>query len=101
MYVDLERPADVARLRDPELYLEHHQDRLVILGEVQRLPGLVPVLRAPVPDLDEPRAERLGLVPGHPALEPLSGSGTDETFFGSPDVSVGSQRGVIARSAYA
>ena len=46
LYLDLERPADLARLREPEMYLELHQDELVILDEVQRLPGLFPVLRA-------------------------------------------------------
>jgi len=44
--LDLERPSDLAKLRDPELYLEQHQDRLVILDEIQRQPGLFPVLRA-------------------------------------------------------
>jgi predicted AAA+ superfamily ATPase len=44
--LDLERPSDLARMRDPELYLEQHQDRLVILDEIQRLPDLFPALRA-------------------------------------------------------
>lgn len=45
-YLDLERPSDLARLRDPELYLASRADRLVILDEVQRVPELFPVLRA-------------------------------------------------------
>lgn len=45
-YLDLERPSDLARLSDPELYLAGRKDRLVILDEVQLVPGLFPVLRA-------------------------------------------------------
>jgi predicted AAA+ superfamily ATPase len=44
--LDLERPSDLAKLREPELYLEQHRDRLVILDEIQRLPDLFPILRA-------------------------------------------------------
>lgn len=46
VHLDLERPSHAARLADPELYLEQHQDALVVLDEVQRIPGLFPVLRA-------------------------------------------------------
>lgn len=45
-YVDLERPSDLAKLSDPELYLSGFGDQLVILDEVQRLPDLFPVLRS-------------------------------------------------------
>jgi uncharacterized protein len=45
-YLDLERPSDLAKLADPELYLGRFADHLVILDEVQRLPGLFPVLRS-------------------------------------------------------
>ena len=34
VYLDLESPADRARLADPELYLADHEERLVILDEV-------------------------------------------------------------------
>ena len=44
-YLDLERPSDVAKLADPELYLARFAGRLVILDEVQRAPDLFPVLR--------------------------------------------------------
>ena len=44
-YLDLERPSDVAKLADPELYLAGLAGRLVILDEVQRMPELFPVLR--------------------------------------------------------
>lgn len=45
LYLDLESEQDRAKLAQPELYLTDHQDRLVILDEVHRAPGLFPVLR--------------------------------------------------------
>ena len=45
VYLDLESPADRARLAEPELYLEQHRDELVVLDEIQRTPQLFPVLR--------------------------------------------------------
>lgn len=45
-YLDLERPSDVAKLTDPELYLSRLSGQLVILDEIQRLPELFPVLRS-------------------------------------------------------
>lgn len=45
LYLDLESEQDRARLAEPELYLERHLGRLVILDEVHRSPGLFPVLR--------------------------------------------------------
>ncbi len=45
-YLDLERPSDLAKLADPELYLSGLAGRLVILDEVQRVPDLFPVLRS-------------------------------------------------------
>lgn len=44
-YLDLERPSDLAKLRDPELYLSKLSGTLVILDEIQRIPELFPVLR--------------------------------------------------------
>lgn len=46
VYLDLESEADKAKLFDAELYLEGHEDRLVILDEVQRLPNLFQPLRS-------------------------------------------------------
>ncbi|MBN2344793.1 MAG: ATP-binding protein [Candidatus Aminicenantes bacterium] len=46
VYLDLELPSDLNRLREPELYLNQHGESLVILDEVQRMPGLFPVVRA-------------------------------------------------------
>jgi predicted AAA+ superfamily ATPase len=44
-YLDLESEQDRAKLGEPELYLEQYLDRLVIIDEVHRAPGLFPVLR--------------------------------------------------------
>ena len=44
-YLDLENPEDLALLGEPRALLATYADRLVILDEVQRLPGLFQVLR--------------------------------------------------------
>lgn len=46
IYLDLESPSDIAKLSDPELYLSAHENKLVILDEVQRVPELFQVLRS-------------------------------------------------------
>lgn len=45
-YLDLERPSDLAKLADPELYLRSFHDQLVIIDEVHLLPELFSVLRS-------------------------------------------------------
>lgn len=45
IYLDLESIADQAKLQNAALYLAEHQDKLVILDEVQRLPSLFQELR--------------------------------------------------------
>lgn len=45
VYLDLESEQDRAKLAAPELYLAARTDRLVVLDEVHRAPGLFPVLR--------------------------------------------------------
>lgn len=45
VYLDLESPRDRNVIGDPELYLPEHADALVIIDEVQRMPGLFEVLR--------------------------------------------------------
>ena len=45
VYLDLESELDRAKLASPELYLGERLDRLVVLDEVHRVPGLFPVLR--------------------------------------------------------
>ncbi len=48
VYLDLESPGDLGKLAQPELYLADHRDKLVILDEVHRAPGLFPVLRGQI-----------------------------------------------------
>lgn len=48
VYLDLESDADRARLSEPELYLADHEDELVILDEVHRVPNLFNVLRGSI-----------------------------------------------------
>jgi predicted AAA+ superfamily ATPase len=45
VYLDLERPAEVARLQEPEEYFELHKGKLIILDEIQRVPELFQILR--------------------------------------------------------
>jgi uncharacterized protein len=45
LYLDLELPSDLAQLSDPVAFFATHANRLLILDEVQRLPGLFAVLR--------------------------------------------------------
>jgi uncharacterized protein len=44
-YLDLESPADVAKLSDPAAYFDAHRDELLVLDEVQRAPSLFAELR--------------------------------------------------------
>jgi predicted AAA+ superfamily ATPase len=59
VYLDLESEADLARLREPELYLEQHADELVVLDEIQRLPNLFQTLRGLI-DRGRRRGRRTG-----------------------------------------
>ena len=45
VYLDLENPEDLYKLKDPTLYLNLHADKLVILDEIQRIPDLFMSLR--------------------------------------------------------
>ena len=46
VYLDLELDADRRKLFDAETYLKYHQDKCVVIDEVQRMPELFPLLRA-------------------------------------------------------
>ena len=45
VYLDLESASDRARLSEPRLYLSGHENRLVVIDEVQRMPELFADLR--------------------------------------------------------
>ena len=47
-YLDLENPADRRLLDDPVAYLQGHADRLVVLDEIHRAPGIFQVLRGQI-----------------------------------------------------
>jgi uncharacterized protein len=76
LYLDLESDADRARLADPELYLAGHEDKLVILDEVHRLPGLFQILRGLI-DQGRRKGRRAGrfLLLGSASLDLLHQSG--------------------------
>jgi len=76
LYLDLESEQDRARLAQPELYLADHQDKLVILDEVHRAPGLFPVLRGLIDRARRAgRASGLYLLLGSATLDLLQQSG--------------------------
>lgn len=45
VYLDLESPSDLVKLEEPELYLSRLEDKLVILDEIQHVPGLFGTMR--------------------------------------------------------
>ena len=45
LYLDLESPTDLNKLRDPESFFDFNRGKLVCLDEIQRRPDLFPVLR--------------------------------------------------------
>lgn len=50
-YLDLESAAGRQKLSDPLLYLQNHQDKLIILDEIQQMPQLMAELRGII-DID-------------------------------------------------
>ena len=81
VYLDLESERDRTKLEQPELYLSDHLDKLVILDEVHRAPGLFPVLRGLI-DQARRNGRRAGqyLLLGSASLDLLQQSG--ETLAG-------------------
>lgn len=81
VYLDLESERDRSKLAQAELYLQGHLDKLVILDEVHRAPGLFSVLRGLI---DQARRQGHGagryLLLGSASLEVLQQSG--ETLAG-------------------
>jgi predicted AAA+ superfamily ATPase len=60
VYLDLESERDRAKLAQAELYLDDHQDELVVLDEIHRAPGLFPILRGAI-DRARMKGKRNGL----------------------------------------
>jgi predicted AAA+ superfamily ATPase len=68
LYLDLESSADRARLEQPRMFLERHRDRLVVLDEIQNLPGIFAELRG---EIDADRRPGRLLVLGSASIELL------------------------------
>lgn len=81
LYLDLESEVDRAKLDQAELYLGDHTEKLVILDEVHRAPGLFPVLRGLI-DRSRRGGKKAGLylLLGSASLDLLKQSG--ETLAG-------------------
>ena len=81
LYLDLESQADKQKLSEPSLYLSAHEDKLVILDEVQRMPGLFQDLRGLI-DQGRRRGRKAGrfLLLGSASIDLLQQSG--ETLAG-------------------
>jgi predicted AAA+ superfamily ATPase len=76
LYLDLEDKSDREKLRDPVLFLREHEDRLVILDEIHRVPELFQTLRGLI-DQGRRKGLRTGrfLILGSAAIELLRQSG--------------------------
>ncbi len=48
LFLDLQRPSDLRKLTDPELFFHTHRNKLICIDEVQVGPELFPILRAEV-----------------------------------------------------
>lgn len=81
LYLDMESELDRAKLASPELYLRDHLDKLVIIDEVHRAPGLFPILRGLI-DRNRRAGRRAGqyLLLGSASLDLLHQAG--ETLAG-------------------
>jgi len=54
IYLDLERPSDLRKLTDPELFFDAHREQLICLDEIQRAAELFAVLRSVIDDRHRP-----------------------------------------------
>lgn len=81
LYLDLESPGDRARLTEAELFLGQHEEQLVVLDEIHRVPEIFATLRGLI-DSGRRRGLRTGrfLVLGSAAIDLLRQSG--ETLAG-------------------
>lgn len=46
VYLDLERPSDLSKFGDPELFLSSMRGKIICIDEVQRLPEIFPLIRS-------------------------------------------------------
>lgn len=76
IYLDLESKTDRDKLAEPELFLNHYEDKLVILDEIHRVPELFQTLRGLI-DKGRRNTKRTGrfLVLGSASIDLLRQSG--------------------------
>lgn len=76
VYLDLEDLGDREKVTDPRVFLEHYEDRLVILDEIHRMPELFPQLRGLI-DRGRRRGRRTGrfLILGSASLDVVQRAG--------------------------
>jgi predicted AAA+ superfamily ATPase len=76
VYLDLEDGEDRAKLADPALFLESHEDRLVVLDEIHRVPELFQTLRGVI-DKGRRKGKGVGrfLILGSASIDLLRQSG--------------------------
>ncbi|MDE0309005.1 MAG: ATP-binding protein [Acidiferrobacterales bacterium] len=76
LYLDLEDRSDREKLIDPRLFLEHYEDKLVILDEIHRAPELFQTLRGII-DKGRLKGKRTGrfLILGSASIDLLRQSG--------------------------
>ena len=86
LYLDLEDENDRVKLSDPDKYLEDHQDELVVMDEVHRLPEIFQQLRGII-DRGRRRGKANGrfLLVGSAAMDLLKQSG--ESLAGASPIS--------------
>jgi len=46
IYIDAEKPSDIKKLTEPELFFDLHKDKLICIDEIQRTPEIFSVLRS-------------------------------------------------------
>ena len=54
LYLDLERPSDLAKLSAAELFFREHSEKLICIDEIQRLPELFPLIRSVIDENRKP-----------------------------------------------
>lgn len=81
LYLDLERPSDMKKLVEPELFLKEHEDQCIIIDEIQLMPELFSIMR---PLVDEKRVPLRFIILGS----------------ASPDIIRGASESLAGRIAY-
>ncbi|MBW7843986.1 MAG: ATP-binding protein [Ignavibacterium sp.] len=54
LYLDLERPSDLEKLKNAEWFLSTQKDKLICIDEIQRKPELFPLIRSLVDEWNKP-----------------------------------------------